>query len=61
MQQSISAVVALNLDYAATSLTDIHSPESLDGCIAGIAKVVELAGIEQADTFVDWRGETLPW
>jgi hypothetical protein len=33
----------------------------MDECIAGIAKVLDNVGLEQTGTFVDWRGETMPW
>lgn len=54
-------VLALNPGYVATRLTNYRSRDNMEECIAGIVKVIEGATIEQTGSFVDWRGETLPW
>ncbi|KAK0645416.1 hypothetical protein B0T16DRAFT_411131 [Cercophora newfieldiana] len=55
------AVIALNPGYVATRLTNFRFRDNMEECIAGIVKVVDNIGLEQTGTFVDWRGETLPW
>ncbi|KAK4221665.1 hypothetical protein QBC38DRAFT_491603 [Podospora fimiseda] len=54
-------VIALNPGYVATRLTNFRFRDNMDECITGIVKVIQNVGMEQTGTFVDWRGETLPW
>ncbi|KAK4449685.1 hypothetical protein QBC34DRAFT_380143 [Podospora aff. communis PSN243] len=55
------AVIALNPGYVATRMTKYRSRDNMDECIAGIVKVIDKVGMDQTGTFLDWRGETLPW
>ena len=55
------SALALHPGYVATRLTNGHSRDNMEECIAGMVKVVEAAGMEQSGKFLDWRGETLPW
>ncbi|GFP51960.1 uncharacterized oxidoreductase YKL071W [Trichoderma asperellum] len=54
-------VLAVNPGYVATRLTNFRSRDDMDECIAGIVKVLENVSMEQTGTFLDWRGQTLPW
>lgn len=55
------AVIALNPGYVATRLTNFRFRDNMDECIAGIVKVLDNVGMDQTGTFLNWRGETLPW
>lgn len=55
------AVIALNPGYVATRLTNYRSRDKMEECIAGIVKVLGRVGMAETRTFMDWRGETLPW
>ncbi|KAK1830082.1 hypothetical protein QBC39DRAFT_354702 [Podospora conica] len=54
-------VIALNPGYVATRITNLRFRDDMDECIAGIVKVLDSVGMDQTGTFLDWRGETLPW
>jgi len=55
------AVLALNPGYVATRLTNFRSRDDMDECIAGIVELLEGVGMKQTGSFLDWRGQTLPW
>ncbi|KAK4176444.1 hypothetical protein QBC36DRAFT_352253 [Triangularia setosa] len=55
------AVIALNPGYVPTRMTNFHGPDDMDECIAGIVKVIENASMDQTGSFLDWRGNILPW
>ena len=53
--------VALNPGYVATRLTNFRSRDKMEECIAGMVKVMESVDMKDSGSFLDWRGETLPW
>jgi len=61
MNEEEIAVVSIYPGYVATKMTNYRSRDNMAECIEGIVKVVESVGMEQTGTFVDWKGQTLPW
>lgn len=61
MNKEEIAVVSIYPGYVATKMTNYRSRDNMAECIEGIVKVVESVGMEQTGTFVDWKGQTLPW
>lgn len=55
------AVVSIYPGYVPTKMTNWKSRDDMEECTEGIVKVIEGIGMEQTRTFVDWKGQTIPW
>ncbi|KAL2064370.1 hypothetical protein VTL71DRAFT_4864 [Oculimacula yallundae] len=61
MNKEDIAVVSIYPGYVPTKMTNFKSRDNMDECIEGIVGVVEGVGMEQTGTFVDWKGQRIPW
>lgn len=55
------AVVALYPGYLPTRLSSFRSRDDMNECIEGMVNVIETFGMKDTGSFVNWRGETMPW
>jgi len=54
-------VLMLSPGWARTDMGGSDAPTSVAECVAGMMRVADNAGPAQSGTFIDWRGEVIPW
>ncbi|KAG5772042.1 hypothetical protein H9Q72_001655 [Fusarium xylarioides] len=55
------AVIAVYPGYVATRLSSFRSRDNMEECIEGVAHVIETTGMSETGSFVDWKGQKMPW
>lgn len=54
-------VIALYPGYLPTRLSSFRSRDNMDECIEGMMQVIDSAGQDLSGSFLNWKGETMPW
>jgi NAD(P)-dependent dehydrogenase (short-subunit alcohol dehydrogenase family) len=54
-------VVALYPGHLATRMSSYSSSNDMEESITGVVDVVENVNIGQSGSFLNWKGETVPW
>lgn len=54
-------VIALYPGYLPTRLSSFRSRDNMDECIEGMVQVIESTGQDLTGSFLNWKGETMPW
>ncbi|PNP79832.1 hypothetical protein FNYG_06925 [Fusarium nygamai] len=55
------AVIAVYPGYVATRLSSFRSRDNMEECIGGVVRVVETTGMSETGSFVDCKGQAMPW
>ncbi|KAF5538913.1 hypothetical protein FPHYL_12427 [Fusarium phyllophilum] len=55
------AVIAVYPGYVATRLPSFRSRDNMEECIEGVVRVIETTGMSETGSFVDWKGQKMPW
>ncbi|KAJ8128272.1 hypothetical protein O1611_g5364 [Lasiodiplodia mahajangana] len=55
------SVMAVYPGYLATRLSSFRSRDNMEESIEGIARIIETAGMDKTGSFLNWKGEVIPW
>ncbi|KAI0115876.1 hypothetical protein GGR51DRAFT_502452 [Nemania sp. FL0031] len=55
------SVMAVYPGYLATRLSSFRSRDNMERSIEGMVRIIETAGMDETGSFVNWKGEAMPW
>lgn len=55
------AVAVINPGWVRTDMGGEKAPTSVEDSVAGMRRVIETLTVEEAGSFLDWKGGTWPW